>query len=130
MVELHAAHGYLLHEFLSPLTNHRDDEYGGSFENRARLLLEVVDAVRAAVPDALPLLVRLSGTDWAEGGWTVEDSVRLARRCCATHGVDLFDFSTGGNVADADDPGRARLPGRPSPGGCARDAGCRPARSA
>ena len=84
VLELHAAHGYLLHEFLSPLSNRRDDEYGGSFENRARLLLEVVDAVRAVVPDDLPLVVRISATDWTEGGWTVDDSVAAGRRCCAS----------------------------------------------
>lgn len=99
-VEIHAAHGYLLHEFLSPLANRRTDSYGGSFENRARLLLEVVDAVRAEWPAHLPLLVRISATDWVEGGWTIDESVELARRLGA-HGVDLVDVSTGGMVADA-----------------------------
>src|ERR1700750_1567758 len=78
-IELHAAHGYLLHEFLSPLSNQRTDQYGGSFDNRIRLLREVVDATRAAWPDHLPLFVRISATDWAEGGWAPNDSVELAR---------------------------------------------------
>lgn len=100
VVELHAAHGYLLHQFLSPLSNHRDDAYGGSFANRARLLLEVVDAVRATLPSGAPLVVRLSATDWKDGGWTVEDSVRLAG-LLREHGVDIVDVSSGGNAADA-----------------------------
>ena len=103
VLELHAAHGYLLHEFLSPLSNHRDDTYGGSFENRARLLLDVVDAVRGVVPEGLPLVVRISATDWTDGGWTVDDSVRLAG-LLREHGVDLVDVSSGGNVADATIP--------------------------
>jgi 2,4-dienoyl-CoA reductase-like NADH-dependent reductase (Old Yellow Enzyme family) len=103
VLEIHAAHGYLLHEFLSPLSNHRTDEYGGCFEDRARFLLEVVDAVRSAVPDRTPLLVRISATDWTEGGWTVEDSVRLSA-LLAEHGVDLVDVSSGGNVARASIP--------------------------
>ncbi|WIM67672.1 NADH:flavin oxidoreductase/NADH oxidase [Corynebacterium breve] len=99
-VELHAAHGYLLHQFLSPVTNKRDDDYGGAFEGRTRLLLEVVDAVRAELPAGVPLLVRLSATDWLpEGeGWDVEQSVRLAE-LLLERGVDLMDISTGGNVA-------------------------------
>jgi len=100
LLEVHAAHGYLLHQFLSPLSNLRQDEYGGGFANRARLLLEVVDAVRGAVPEGLPLVVRISATDWAEGGWDVEDSVRVAG-LLREHGVDLVDVSSGGNVADA-----------------------------
>jgi 2,4-dienoyl-CoA reductase-like NADH-dependent reductase (Old Yellow Enzyme family) len=96
-VEIHAAHGYLLHEFLSPLSNRRVDQYGGSFDNRTRLLLEVVDAVRAAWPEHLPLFVRISATDWAEGGWTADDSLELARRL-RNHGVDLIDVSSGGQV--------------------------------
>jgi 2,4-dienoyl-CoA reductase-like NADH-dependent reductase (Old Yellow Enzyme family) len=95
LVELHAAHGYLLHEFLSPLSNHRDDQYGGSFENRIRLVLEVVDAVRAVWPSHLPLLVRISATDWAEGGWDIDQSVALAK-ALKDHGVDLVDVSSGG----------------------------------
>jgi 2,4-dienoyl-CoA reductase-like NADH-dependent reductase (Old Yellow Enzyme family) len=102
-LEIHGAHGYLLHEFLSPLSNHRDDQYGGSFDNRVRLLLEVVAAVRARAGEGRPVVVRLSGTDWAEGGWTIEDSVRLATRL-KDAGVDLVDMSSGGNVADVDIP--------------------------
>lgn len=102
VLEIHAAHGYLLHEFLSPLSNHRQDEYGGSFDNRTRLLLRVVESVRAAVPEATPLLVRISATDWTEGGWTGDDSVALAR-LLRDAGVDLIDVSTGGN-APADVP--------------------------
>src|SRR6188768_3611738 len=90
IVELHSAHGYLLHEFLSPLSNHRDDEYGGSFENRTRFVREVVDAVRAVWPERLPLWVRISATDWIEGGWTIEDSVALAVQL-RDRGVDLVD---------------------------------------
>ena len=97
VIELHGAHGYLLHEFLSPLANHRTDQYGGSFENRVRLMLEVTDAVRGVWPDSLPLLVRLSGTDWVEGGWDVEQSAELARLLGA-RGVDLIDCSSGGVV--------------------------------
>ncbi len=102
-VEIHAAHGYLLHEFLSPLANHRTDAYGGSFENRTRLLLAVTDAVRAAWPSHLPLFVRISATDWAEGGWTPDESVALARLLPA-HGVDLVDVSSGGQVPNATIP--------------------------
>ncbi len=98
VVELHAAHGYLLHEFLSPLANARTDQYGGSFENRTRLLLEVTDAVRMVWPDALPIMVRISATDWADGGWTVEESVQLAALLKA-RGVDLIDCSSGGLAA-------------------------------
>jgi 2,4-dienoyl-CoA reductase-like NADH-dependent reductase (Old Yellow Enzyme family) len=96
-VEIHAAHGYLLHEFLSPLSNHREDEYGGPFENRARLLLETVAAVRAALPETAPLLVRVSGTDWIDGGWDLEQSTRLASSLKGL-GVDLVDVSSGGNA--------------------------------
>jgi 2,4-dienoyl-CoA reductase-like NADH-dependent reductase (Old Yellow Enzyme family) len=94
---VHAAHGYLLNSFLSPLTNHRDDAYGGDAERRARLLLEVVAAVRQEWPEELPLFVRLSCTDWVPGGVTLEDTVALARRLAATGQVDLLDCSTGGN---------------------------------
>jgi 2,4-dienoyl-CoA reductase-like NADH-dependent reductase (Old Yellow Enzyme family) len=97
VLEIHAAHGYLLHQFLSPLSNQRSDEYGGSFDNRVRLLLRVVEAVRAAVPETTPVLVRISATDWAEGGWDADDSVALAQRLREA-GVDLIDVSTGGNV--------------------------------
>jgi 2,4-dienoyl-CoA reductase-like NADH-dependent reductase (Old Yellow Enzyme family) len=96
-LEIHAAHGYLLHQFLSPLSNRRRDEYGGPFANRARLLLEVVHAVRSVVPPETPLVVRISATDWADGGWDVDDSVRLAG-LLAEAGVDLLDVSSGGNV--------------------------------
>jgi 2,4-dienoyl-CoA reductase-like NADH-dependent reductase (Old Yellow Enzyme family) len=97
VLEIHAAHGYLLHEFLSPLSNHRTDAYGGSFENRVRLLLRVVEAVRAVVPESAPLVVRISATDWVEGGWAVDDSVALAR-LLREAGVDLVDVSSGGNA--------------------------------
>lgn len=96
-LELHAAHGYLMHEFLSPLSNQRADEYGGSFENRVRFVLETTQAVRAVWPDHKPLTVRLSCTDWTEGGWSSDDSVALAKLLKAA-GVDLIDCSTGGNV--------------------------------
>jgi len=102
-VEIHAAHGYLLHEFMSPLANQRTDAYGGSFENRTRLVLEVVDAVRAEWPAHLPLLVRISATDWAEGGWTADESVELAK-LFRERGVDLVDVSSGGQVPNAKIP--------------------------
>ena len=95
VAEIHAAHGYLLHQFLSPLSNQRTDDYGGSFENRIRLLLEVIEAVKAVWPRELPLFVRISATDWAPGGWDADDSVRLAGILKAA-GVDLIDVSTGG----------------------------------
>jgi 2,4-dienoyl-CoA reductase-like NADH-dependent reductase (Old Yellow Enzyme family) len=103
VVEIHSAHGYLLHEFLSPLSNHRTDQYGGSLENRARLLLEVADAVREAWPSELPLFVRISASDWAEGGWTIDESVEVARML-KERGVDLVDCSSGGNVPTAKIP--------------------------
>ena len=103
VVEVHAAHGYLLHEFLSPLSNTRTDEYGGSYENRIRLCLEVTQAVRKVWPEDLPLFVRISATDWTDGGWDVEQSVELARRLSSL-GVDLIDCSTGGNVWTAKIP--------------------------
>ena len=96
-LELHGAHGYLAHEFLSPLSNQRDDEYGGTFENRIRFALEVTRAVRTAWPENLPLTWRISATDWVEGGWTPEDSVALARRL-KEEGGDLMDCSSGANV--------------------------------
>ena len=98
VIEIHAAHGYLIHEFLSPLSNQRTDEYGGSFENRVRFLLEIVKAIQSVWPQDLPLFVRISATDWAAGGWTEQDSVRLAA-ILKTMGVDLIDCSTGGLVA-------------------------------
>jgi 2,4-dienoyl-CoA reductase-like NADH-dependent reductase (Old Yellow Enzyme family) len=97
VIEIHAAHGYLLHSFLSPLSNHRTDEYGGNFLNRIRLLKEVVSSIRRVWPDALPLFVRLSASDWTERGWTIEDSVELAR-AIKPLGVDLIDCSSGGVV--------------------------------
>jgi 2,4-dienoyl-CoA reductase-like NADH-dependent reductase (Old Yellow Enzyme family) len=100
LVEIHAAHGYLLHEFLSPVSNQRTDEYGGSPENRARLLLEVSAGVRKAWPEHLPLSVRISATDWIEGGWTIDDSVQLAK-LLRELGVDIIDCSSGGNVSSA-----------------------------
>ena len=103
IAEIHAAHGYLLHEFLSPLSNRRDDQYGGSFENRTRIVREVVDAIRTVWPERLPLWVRLSATDWTDDGWTIEDSVRLAAQL-KDRGVDLIDCSSGGNVAHATIP--------------------------
>jgi 2,4-dienoyl-CoA reductase-like NADH-dependent reductase (Old Yellow Enzyme family) len=95
VVEIHAAHGYLLHEFLSPLANHRQDGYGGPFENRVRVLLEVVEAVRRSWPARKPLFVRISASDWVAGGWTIDDSVRLAP-LLRERGVDVIDCSSGG----------------------------------
>lgn len=103
VAEIHAAHGYLLHEFLSPLSNERTDAYGGSFDNRIRLLLEVVARVQTGWPGDLPLFVRISATDWTEGGWTADDSVALAA-VLKTKGVDVIDCSTGGNVPRATIP--------------------------
>jgi len=102
-LELHAAHGYLVHEFLSPISNQRADGYGGSFENRIRFLLETTRAVRAVWPERLPLAVRISCTDWVAGGWDIGQSVELARRLKA-EGVDLVDCSSGGTVPDAEIP--------------------------
>jgi len=102
-VEIHAAHGYLLHQFLSPLTNQRTDKYGGSFDNRTRLVREVVTAVRAEWPERLPLLIRLSATDWVDGGWNADETVELCREL-KTLGVDLIDVSTGGLVPTAKIP--------------------------
>ena len=98
VVEIHAAHGYLLHEFLSPLSNFRTDEYGGSFENRIRLLLEVLQAVQSEWPTDLPLFVRISATDWADGGWNLEESLQLSE-ILKEKGVDLMDVSSGGLVS-------------------------------
>jgi 2,4-dienoyl-CoA reductase-like NADH-dependent reductase (Old Yellow Enzyme family) len=100
VAEIHAAHGYLLHQFLSPLSNRREDRYGGSFDNRIRLALEVTGAVRAVWPREWPLLVRVSATDWTEGGWTADETVELARRL-KDLGVDLLDVSSGGGVPSA-----------------------------
>lgn len=96
IVELHAAHGYLIHEFLSPLSNRRTDRYGGSFENRTRFLFEVIDAVRSEWPDTMPLFVRISSVDWLEGGWDLESSVRLGQMLKAGGKADLIDSSSGG----------------------------------
>jgi 2,4-dienoyl-CoA reductase-like NADH-dependent reductase (Old Yellow Enzyme family) len=103
VIEIHAAHGYLIHEFLSPLSNRRSDAYGGSFENRTRILRETVAAVRRALPEICPLFVRISSTDWVEGGWDIDQSVELARKLL-TLGVDLIDCSSGGNVEKAEIP--------------------------
>jgi 2,4-dienoyl-CoA reductase-like NADH-dependent reductase (Old Yellow Enzyme family) len=102
-IEIHSAHGYLLHTFLSPISNQRTDEYGGSFENRTRLLLRVAAEVRKAMPAELPLAVRLSCTDWTEGGWSIEDCVRLAP-LLREAGVDIIDCSSGGAVPGAKIP--------------------------
>jgi len=103
VIELHAAHGYLFHEFLSPLSNRRADSYGGSFDNRVRFLCDTVAAVRAALPEASLLFVRISATDWTAGGWDIEQSVTLASRLKSL-GVDVIDCSSGGNVDGADIP--------------------------
>jgi 2,4-dienoyl-CoA reductase-like NADH-dependent reductase (Old Yellow Enzyme family) len=107
VAEVHGAHGYLINQFLSPHSNRRTDEYGGSFENRVRFALQVVDAVRGVWPDDLPVFFRISATDWLdENGWTAEETVRFADELLA-HGVDLMDISTGGNASGA------RIPLRP-----------------
>ncbi len=103
LIEIHAAHGYLIHQFLSPLSNERTDSYGGSFTNRIRFGREVVQAVRRVWPEHLPLCVRISATDWVEGGWDIEQSIVFAQ-CLAEDGVDLIDVSSGGNVPKADIP--------------------------
>lgn len=103
ILEIHSAHGYLLHEFLSNLSNTRSDQYGGSFENRTRLLIDVIQGVRSVWPDEYPLFVRISATDWQEGGWTLADSVRLSQQL-KSHGVDVIDCSSGGNIATANIP--------------------------
>ena len=126
-MEVHSAHGYLLHSFLSPLSNHREDQYGGIFENRIRFLVETVQAVRGVWPERLPLTVRISGTDWVEGGWDVPQSVELAK-VLKGEGVDLIDCSSAGNVAHVKlplEPGyqvhiaeaRAQAGGHPDRGG-------------
>jgi 2,4-dienoyl-CoA reductase-like NADH-dependent reductase (Old Yellow Enzyme family) len=95
VIEIHAAHGYLLHQFLSPLSNHREDSYGGSFDNRTRLVREVVGALRNILPENLPLFVRISATDWVEGGWTLDESIKLVKELKELD-VDLVDCSSGG----------------------------------
>ena len=103
VVEVHAAHGYLLHQFLSPLSNQRTDQYGGSFENRIRLTLQITEAIRDIWPDELPVFVRVSATDWVEDGWNPDETVELARRLKAL-GADLVDVSSGGTAANAEIP--------------------------
>lgn len=103
LVEIHAAHGYLIHQFLSPISNSREDEYGGSFENRIRFMLEIAKAVRDSIPESMPLFVRISASDWLDGGWTIEDSVELAKRLKSL-GVDLIDVSSGGTSSGAPVP--------------------------
>ena len=103
VLEIHAAHGYLIHEFLSPLSNKRADDYGGSLENRTRLCREIVAAVRSTWPKELPLFVRISSTDWIDGGWNIDESVKLAAQL-KPMGVDLIDCSSGGNVPHAKIP--------------------------
>ena len=103
VLEIHAAHGYLIHEFYSPLSNFRTDEYGGSFDNRIRFLVDIIDAVQTEWPNDLPLLVRISATDWVEGGWTIEDSVSLSM-ILKERGVDLIDVSSAANIPKAPIP--------------------------
>lgn len=103
LVEIHAAHGYLIHQFLSPISNNREDEYGGSFENRIRFMLEIAEAVRKSIPESMPLFVRISASDWLDGGWTIDDSVELAKKL-KTLGVDLIDVSSGGTSSGAPVP--------------------------
>ena len=103
VLEIHAAHGYLIHQFLSPLSNKRTDEYGGSFENRIRLILEIVDAVQTVWPNEYPLFVRLSATDWVENGWDLNQTVELSK-LLQEQGVDLIDCSSGGNISTAKVP--------------------------
>ncbi|WP_111597606.1 NADH:flavin oxidoreductase/NADH oxidase [Chitinophaga skermanii] len=105
VIEIHAAHGYLLHEFLSPLSNKRSDHYGGSFENRTRLLREIVQAVRTEWPSYYPLFVRISATDWVENGWSISDSVALAKELMPL-GVDLIDASSGANIPNVKIPAK------------------------
>jgi 2,4-dienoyl-CoA reductase-like NADH-dependent reductase (Old Yellow Enzyme family) len=103
VIEIHAAHGYLIHEFLSPISNTRTDEYGGSFDNRIRFCLEIVESVRSVWPDTAPLFLRVSATDWVDGGWNVEETIELARRVSGI-GVDLIDCSSSGMVPHATIP--------------------------
>jgi 2,4-dienoyl-CoA reductase-like NADH-dependent reductase (Old Yellow Enzyme family) len=103
VIELHGAHGYLIHEFLSPISNKRTDQYGGSFENRTRFLLEIIESVRKVWTEENPLFLRISATDWKEGGWDENDSIRLAE-LLESKTIDLIDCSTGGNAADAKIP--------------------------
>lgn len=100
LIELHGAHGYLINEFLSPLSNQRTDEWGGNFENRCRFLIEIVKAVKLVWPEELPIFVRISATEWVDGGWTIDDSIALAKNLKSL-GIDLIDCSSGGNAANA-----------------------------
>jgi 2,4-dienoyl-CoA reductase-like NADH-dependent reductase (Old Yellow Enzyme family) len=103
VIELHAAHGYLLHQFLSPLSNQRTDEYGDALANRARILLEIVRRSRAAIGEEIALLVRFSATDWVDGGWN-EEETSIVADWCGEAGADFFDISSGGNVSTANIP--------------------------
>jgi 2,4-dienoyl-CoA reductase-like NADH-dependent reductase (Old Yellow Enzyme family) len=103
LIEIHAAHGYLLHSFLSPLANRRSDEYGGSLENRMRIVMEVIDEIRSVIPDSMPVFMRISATDWVPGGWDIDQSVELAKEA-NKHGVDLIDCSSGAIVPYATMP--------------------------
>lgn len=103
LVEIHAAHGYLIHQFLSPISNQREDEYGGSFENRTRFIIEIARAVRSAIPNGMPLFVRISASDWLEDGWTIDESVELCS-LLKDVGVDLIDVSSGGTSSGAPVP--------------------------
>ena len=103
VIEIHAAHGYLLHQFYSPLTNHRSDEYGGDFTGRTKFLVETVSSVRKSIPAGMPLFVRISATDWIDGGWDINDSIKLCI-LLKERGVDLVDVSSGGNVNNANIP--------------------------
>jgi 2,4-dienoyl-CoA reductase-like NADH-dependent reductase (Old Yellow Enzyme family) len=103
VIEIHMAHGYLIHEFLSPISNQRKDDYGGSLENRCRFAIEVTKAVREVIPSSFPLFVRISTTDWIEGGWNLEESIHLVKQLKES-GVDLIDCSSGGNIAQVKIP--------------------------
>ena len=102
-IQIHAAHGYLISQFLDPLSNERDDEYGGDLTGRSRFLVEVVDAVRGAVPEGVPVLVRISATDWAAGGWDLDQTIALSK-VLKEHGVDVMDVSTGGIMSGVSIP--------------------------
>ena len=128
LIEIHGAHGYLLHEFLSPFSNIRTDEFGGSLENRMRLALSVTKAVREVWPARLPLFFRVSATDWQEGGWDLEQSIELARRL-KSRGVDVIDVSSGGNLPTLKSP-LAPAIRCPSPKQFETKPGSRPPRSA
>jgi len=105
VIEIHGAHGYLINEFTSPLSNKRTDRYGGSFENRIRFLLEIIDAIRSVWPESYPLFLRISASDWTEDGWTIDDSVWLAE-IVKNKGVDLIDCSSGGIIPNVKIPAK------------------------